>query len=132
MSRESVPTRLGRVYDIALVQARAAARQHGYALAVHGSELRDLDLIAVPWVEEASSPAVLAEAIRAMVNGEFTTNDVPKNKPTRRPHGRLGWAIMLMGTDARALISKTSATKTPFHPYLDLSVIPPKRRRAES
>jgi len=31
-------------------------RTHGYALAVHGSMGRDFDLIAVPWIEEASEP----------------------------------------------------------------------------
>lgn len=32
------------------------ARTLGYAIAVHGSQQRDLDLVAVPWVEEAVSP----------------------------------------------------------------------------
>ncbi len=124
----SIPTRLGRVYDIALVQARATARTHGYALAVHGSQLRDLDLIAVPWVEECSPPVVLAEAIRSVVRGVFTTKATPPDAPTERPHGRLGWAIMLMGEDARALTSVTAVGERAFHPYLDLSVVP----RAES
>ncbi len=129
MARESLPTRLGRVYDIALTRARATARTHGYALAVHGSEIRDLDLIAVPWVDECSTPAVLAEAIRVAVQGEFNTHENPRTKPVRRSHGRLGWAIVLMEPQARALVSSTSAGKTPFHPYLDLSVVPPKRAR---
>jgi hypothetical protein len=35
---------------------------HGYALAVHGSLARDLDLVAIPWVKEISKPEdVLAE-----------------------------------------------------------------------
>ncbi|GGB68817.1 hypothetical protein [Deinococcus soli (ex Cha et al. 2016)] len=34
---------------------------HGYALAVHGSLHRDLDLIAVAWREDADSPEVLVE-----------------------------------------------------------------------
>lgn len=126
----SLPSRLGAVYDLALVQARATARQHGYALAVHGSQLRDFDIIAVPWVEEASAPQVLAEAICAAVGGVFTTKDVPPNKPTKRPHGRLSWAITLMRPSARVLVNATSSTKTPFHPYLDLSIMPPRRRRA--
>ncbi len=33
------------------------ARRHGYALAPHGSLQRDLDLIAVPWSEEAAAPS---------------------------------------------------------------------------
>src|ERR1039457_6181828 len=42
---------------------RATARKHGYAIAVHGSLKRDIDLIAVPWVEHASTPRQLADAI---------------------------------------------------------------------
>lgn len=30
-----------------------AARACGYALAIHGTMQRDLDLVAVPWVDEA-------------------------------------------------------------------------------
>jgi hypothetical protein len=45
--------------------ARVVARSKGYALAVHGSLARDIDLVAVPWVEEAASAAELAEAVRA-------------------------------------------------------------------
>lgn len=32
------------------------ARDHGYAMAVHGSLARDFDLICVPWVEKPSDP----------------------------------------------------------------------------
>ena len=28
-------------------------REHGYALAMHGTKIRDIDLIAVPWTEKA-------------------------------------------------------------------------------
>lgn len=126
---QTLASRLGAVYDDAVMLARAVARTHGYALAVHGSQLRDLDLIAVPWVDDASTPQVLAEAICLMVAGVFTTNDVPPSRPTKRPHGRLGWAITLMGEDALAIVNFTSAAKVPFHPYIDLSVMPPRRRR---
>lgn len=34
-------------------QIRAAAREIGYAIGVHGTLERDLDLIAAPWTEEA-------------------------------------------------------------------------------
>ncbi|PPU15805.1 hypothetical protein XacyCFBP2565_08400 [Xanthomonas arboricola pv. corylina] len=39
------------------------ARSHGYALAVHGSLARDMDLIAVPWIEAAADPADVVAAI---------------------------------------------------------------------
>jgi hypothetical protein len=46
---------------------RVVARAHGYAIGVHGSLKRDIDLIAVPWSQEASTPKVLADAIQAII-----------------------------------------------------------------
>lgn len=33
------------------------AREHGYALAIHGTVATDLDLIAVPWTTAATAPS---------------------------------------------------------------------------
>lgn len=41
----------------------AIFQRHGYALAVHGSLARDFDLIAVPWVDEASEPSKVLEEV---------------------------------------------------------------------
>lgn len=81
------------------------AREHGYALAVHGSLARDFDFVAIPWVDEAVKPEELVEAIRAAVGGFFDEHDHPASKP----HGRRAWVIHLGGG-----------------PYIDLSVMPPK------
>lgn len=68
--------------------ARNAVRQQGYAVAVHGSQLRDLDLIAVPWTESTPhSPKDVAEMI---------ADAIPRTvvgKPEQRPHGRVGFVI---------------------------------------
>lgn len=91
----------------------ALAREHGYALAVHGSMARDFDLIAAPWTEDAASAEVLIEAIRERIGG-FIVNDpaadpadFSRHNPQLRAHGRLGWAIQLGGG-----------------PYIDVSVMP--------
>lgn len=42
---------------------REASRTHGYAIGVHGSMRRDLDLIAAPWSDGAADKDVLAHAI---------------------------------------------------------------------
>lgn len=39
------------------------ARRHGYALAIHGSVVTDLDLIAIPWTESAVSADELYDAL---------------------------------------------------------------------
>lgn len=100
---------------------REVARNHGYALAEHGSQRRDIDLIAVPWVEDAAPPPELAEALRIMAQevvgiainidrqGAANPAYFDEGAPGSKPHGRLCWAFHLGGG-----------------PYVDLSVIPPR------
>jgi hypothetical protein len=73
------------------------AKRHGYALAVHGSLHRDFDLVAIPWIEEASEPLKLIRAIkkamRAVTQHENTDHLIPLCDPRERPHGRIGYAL---------------------------------------
>lgn len=82
------------------------ARGLGYALMVHGSVSRDLDLLAVPWVEEAAEPEVLVESIRAKFDAWLGSTGKPDGSAPK-PHGRRAWSIMLGG-----------------HAFIDLSVMP--------
>lgn len=92
-------------YVVGIYPALAAkARELGYALALHGSAQRDLDVIAVPWIENAASPQELVQALCA----EFdVAPNQPLAEPTVRPHGRMSWSIPLW-----------------WGAYIDLSVIP--------
>jgi hypothetical protein len=87
------------------VQLREAAVANGYALAVHGSMARDLDVVAVPWVEDAAPVETLVEALRDAVAGWIPK---PLTAPGLKPHGRLAYTILLEG-----------------HAFIDLSVMPP-------
>jgi len=91
-----------------------AARAKGYALGMHGTLQRDLDVIAVPWTEDAASTDDLVAAIKQACDGFIfgapeDPNDVgaPYVSPAHRPHGRLAWSIYI--TD---------------RVYVDLSVMP--------
>ena len=121
--RDGMATRLGELYDRSILHARVAALLHGYALAVHGSEMRDLDLIAVPWTEQASSAEVVAEAIRESVNGVFSVGTQTGEVMTLMPHGRKVWAIHLRNVPA-LLVDATGRGGRAFAPYIDLSVMP--------
>lgn len=79
-------------------------RRHGYAIAVHGSMSRDLDIVAVPWVEGASPPEELIEEIARLTDGRI----VEANAGSERPHGRRSWNIVFDGA---------------WH-FLDISVTP--------
>lgn len=65
----------------------AIARRHGYALAVHGSLARDLDLVAIPWVEEAGDPDSLLDEITATFAVQRLRGMGVK------PHGRLAFTL---------------------------------------
>lgn len=76
------------------------AREHGYALAVHGSVARDFDLIAIPWITPVSTPEVLIRAIAARMSYTMSTSitiDRLFSPPytEEKPHGRISWAIPL-------------------------------------
>lgn len=72
-------------------EVRAAAYACGYALAVHGSQERDLDLIAVPWIADARAPEALIRHICAEI-------DADQIGPTEyKPHGRVAVSIKKKG-----------------------------------
>lgn len=90
-----------------LEKLRGAALGQGYALGLHGSVQRDLDLIAAPWSESAKPAESLVEALRVAVGGACHLPSVAE-----RPHGRKCWVIYLPFREAAST------------PYIDLSVMP--------
>lgn len=64
---------------------RDVAGELGYAVAVHGSLERDLDLVCVPWQHDAAKPEVLAVAIRDLVGGYFKSEGDELRRPRRVP-----------------------------------------------
>lgn len=94
------------------------ARRHGYALAVHGSLHRDFDLIAVPWIEESSSPLTLIKALkkatRTVTHHEEADHLVTDCKPTVKPHGRIAYSLHVTNSGM-------------YGGYLDISVMPKKK-----
>lgn len=82
---------------------REAAHGVGYALALHGSLTKDLDVVAVPWTDSAAPTGELVKAVCEAAGG-FTHPDGPKVQP----HGRMTWTIFLGSTGG----------------YVDLSVMP--------
>lgn len=88
-------------------------RPLGYALPLHGSMCRDLDLVAVPWTEDAAEPEAVVDAITEAVGGWRLHT---KREPTERPHGRLCYTIHFRDASGNSLPDG--------HPYIDLSVMP--------
>lgn len=103
-------------YTVLYQELVPVAKEHGYALAVHGSMTRDFDLVAVPWIDDASEPQDLVRALREKVHGIFHSTGwdelvTDENMLYRdKPHGRLTCPIHL--TDHGC-----------YGPYIDLSII---------
>lgn len=67
-------------------------QEHGYGMGVHGSMIRDLDVIACPWEDSPSDAKVLIKDVVEKIGGYFLPNE---QVPVSRPHGRLVWPIHL-------------------------------------
>lgn len=110
-------------YALLIPELARAGREVGYAIAVHGSLAKDLDIIAVPWTPEAVSAErvvmhLMAAVYGTMRNGGRVGADGKMetshgSEPTVKPHGRLAWTIHIGRENL----------------YLDVSVMP---RAAES
>lgn len=84
-----------------------AARHHGYALLLHGSTMRDMDLVAVPWMQDAISGAELVRVFRWIADSCQITG------PYTKPHGRMCWVLLLYEERPDGQLM-----------YIDLSVMP--------
>ncbi len=127
--------RARKLVAVLLPALREVAHRHGYALALHGSVERDVDILAAPWRDGATgAPGLMAalftatEAVMgyATWSGGWTERETfapplgSLPNPTVKPHGRLGYSILIGGG-----------------PYLDISVMPcvilapvkPKKRK---
>jgi len=107
--REATGAFITSLLDATLPAIREAARFQGYAVAVHGSLKRDIDLIAVAWTEQAKSPEELVRAIMGAVGG-ILGNCIMLTALSNKPHGRLACTLVHPG----------------FAGEIDLSVIPPR------
>src|SRR4051794_25830696 len=92
--------RRARSYPMALEILRFVGAQHGYAIAVHGSQQRDLDVVAVPWTDEACDAETFVEALReAFKTYDLTAlhSEGDHPLPRRMPHGRMCWPFHFGG-----------------------------------
>lgn len=93
----------------------ALVREKGYALALHGTLDRDLDLVACPWTDAAVPAAELAQAVVERIGwwkvssdglGLVQEREPHMGGPVAKPHGRQVWTILYGST------------------WIDLSVMP--------
>lgn len=93
---------IASLLDDILVPMRMAARGKGYAITVHGSLSRDIDLVAIPWSEDASPVEELLDALAGSVAGTLGRAGIlsgPDNKfrLVEKPHGRVAVTMYIVG-----------------------------------
>lgn len=110
-TKEEVKTEGKPVFYAVLYQSmRKAALDCGYALALHGTMQKDMDLMAMAWVEDAKPVKDLIEALDDCVGGTVW-KDFKWKHMTKKPHRREAYNITIMGDY-----------------FIDLSVIPPIKK----
>jgi hypothetical protein len=103
-------------YKNMIPKIRSVARLCGYAIAFHGSAKRDLDLVAIPWVQHALPHSALAAHISQAINGLLI---IQEGNPELKPHGRIGYVIHLKGR-----FDHTRGSDYASPGYIDLSIMP--------
>lgn len=107
--REATGAFIESILSAILPAIRVAARQKGYAVAVHGSLKRDIDLVAIPWAPPTatSTQEELVDAVCGAVAGVLGA--CHKHSASDKPHGRKAWTLIHRG----------------FVGNIDISVMPP-------
>ncbi|MEN6487349.1 MAG: hypothetical protein ABFD66_00460 [Smithella sp.] len=101
-------------FTILYIKLEKVAHRHGYCLAIHGSMTRDLDLVLIPWTEDAEDSSVVLEAFDKVVIEELAHRKRAKKKGYMgkalddKPHGRKATVFYLGYSDY----------------YLDVSIMP--------
>jgi len=78
-------------------ELRRIAAESGWAIAVHGSLVNDLDLMAMPWVENHISADELAQRFADSMPESWRRPYV-KSKPGDKPNGRIVYTIFMNDT----------------------------------
>lgn len=103
------------ILEAILPAIREAAKFKGYAVAVHGSLKRDIDLIAVAWTDQADTPDELVRVVQGAIGG-ILGNCLRLSEPSQKPHGRVAYTLIHPGHVGE----------------IDLSVIPPNPKDASN
>lgn len=105
---------LREYYHAVLKIAKHIGMEKGYAIAVHGSMTRDLDIVAIPWQTGCSTPRQFADSLKNVTGGgKIGFYD----KDQKSIHGYFKYSIALP-------LSFESGEM----PYIDMTVIPPRKK----
>jgi hypothetical protein len=118
------------LYAYYFLALKEIAKDHGYNLVLHGSLNRDLDLIAIPWVNDPKLEIDLINALNKYLTG-YTAAEEHKKEIylySEQPGGRHCYVINLNRGGYRRdkngeLLEPVQFVEDPQY-YLDISVTP--------
>ena len=118
-----------QLYAYYFLSLKEIAKDMGYNLVVHGSMSRDMDLIAIPWIDDPKPEMDLINAIAHYMNGKTYDHKVFFDYK-ELPGGRHSYVINLYrGGYSRnhhgEITDPLEFTEDPQY-YIDISVTPKK------
>ena len=81
-------------YTVLWNDFRQAALDLGWTLALHGSMASDMDIVAIPWIEDASDEEALVKALSDCI-GATTWKSHHFRDPSERPHNRVIYTLSI-------------------------------------
>lgn len=99
-------------YISLIPKIRAVGWKNGYAIAIHGSLKRDLDILAIPWTMKVSNTNLLVNEIAIICGGAL------KKEKIQKPHGRVAYNIIF--PQHRDILNYPLWSV----PFIDISIVP--------
>lgn len=107
------------MYALFFENLKRIAKRHGYNLVLHGSLNRDMDLIAVPWVDSPKPELKMIQSFDRYLRGYYNTTAEGYGFSTL-PGGRHWYHINLNRGDKRGEWMRYADEQY----YLDISITP--------
>lgn len=121
-----------QLYAYYFYELKDIAKEFGYNLVVHGSMNRDLDLIAIPWVNDPKPELEMIQALNKHMTGHIAAEGYEKDiyLINKQPGGRTSYVIQLNRGGYRRNKEGDIADPIEFvedpQYYIDISVTPLK------
>lgn len=104
--------------------------KYGYNIVLHGSMNRDLDLIAIPWVEIIGDKDEMIIEIASVIGGTILIQNRSVENPkgelySTRPHNRITYIINInrdIEFKFNGMVTKVKEYCDPMY-YIDISII---------
>lgn len=110
------------LYAYYFYNLKEIAKEYGYNLVLHGSLNRDLDLIAIPWVDDPKSELEMIHELHRAITGYVASPEIWKDVYMYKvlPGGRHSYVI---NVNRRQTDNNGNYQEDPQY-YIDISVTP--------